>query len=300
MSLATDLSLAPLPVSPEDFETIISTFAREKRSTSVVTSMVAAVNHFHRLFGFPPPAQHPRVQLTLKGIQRAYSRPAEQTLPLSPSMIQAAIHLLGTDLYRTTNFSVSVLRWRTVAAMAFSFSSLARYSCMTRLKLHHITFYEDGLMVTFPSSKTDQLRQGKPVFVSRIRGSPFCPVMLMKAYTLRLQFEAFKGHAFPFLGFLFPAIRQQREVSTLQNKAFSPQAALKAFRELLEEIGLSNPKSFSLHSGRRGGATAAAMNGCDFLSIKRQGRWKSDTCPQLYIDEAHMRKNNFSMYLGLM
>ena len=215
-------------------------------------------------------------------------------------MVLAAVNLLGEDLFRTADFTQSVLRWRSVAALAFSFASLARYSCMSRLKMHHITFYEDGLMVTFPSSKTDQLNRGVTVFVARVRGSPFCPVLLMKAYTLRLQFEAFKGNALPFLGFLFPAIRQSRGLSMLQPTAFTAQAALKAFQEILSEAGVQNPNSFSLHSGRRGGATEAAMNGCDFLSIKPQGRWKSDSCPQLYIDEAHMRKNNFSMYLGLM
>ena len=214
--------------------------------------------------------------------------------------MKSAIRLLGEDLFLTTNFSSSVLRWRTVAALTLSFTSLGRYSCLAKLKMHHITFYEDGLMVTFPSSKTDQLRQGQTVFVARVRGSPFCPVLLMKAYTLRLQFEAFKAHSLPFLGFLFPAIRQQRGISILQPTSFSAQAALKAFRELLGELGIQNPGAFSLHSGRRGGATAAAMNGCDFLSIKRQGRWKSDACPQIYIDEANMRKNNFSMFLGLM
>ena len=154
-------------------------------------------------------------------------------------------------------------------------------------------------MTTFPSSKTDQLQQGQQVFVTRVRGSPYCPVLLMKAYTLRLQFEAFKRNHH-FSGHLFPALRHQGGVSLLRDTPFSQQGALSAFRSLLEDMGVPNPRAFSLHSGRRGGATTAAMNGCDFLSIKRQGRWRSDACPQLYIDEANMRRNNFSMFLGLI
>ena len=300
VSLSTDRGFPPLPSAPAHFEAVISAFASEKRSTSVVSAMVAAVNHFHQLAGYEPPSHCPRVKLTLRGITRAFSRPVEHTMPLSPDMVKAAMQLLGDDLFRTTGFSVPLLRWRTVTALVLSFVSLGRYNCLSKLRVTHLFFYEDGLLVNFPSSKTDQLRQGQPVFIGRIAGSAFCPVLLLKAYTLRIQYEAFRQNALPFSGFLFPAIRSQRGVSILLTSAFSSQAALKAFRDLLEDLGVTNPRSFTLHSGRRGGATAAAMNGCDFLSIKRQGRWRSDACPQLYIDEANMRRNNFTSFLGLM
>ena len=300
VSLALDRGYPPLPIDPVHFETVISAFATEKKSTSVVSSMVAAVNHFHQLAGFQPPSNHPRVKLTLRGITRAYSKPVEHTMPLSSDIIKAGIQLLGEDLLRTSGFTVSVLRWRTISAMVLSFVSLGRYNCLSKLRMHDLFFCEDGVLITFPSSKTDQLRQGQPVFVARIRGSLFCPVLLIKAYTLRLQYEAFLQDKLPFIDHLFPAIRSRRGIAILLSSAFSSQAALKAFRDLLEEMGVPNPGAFSLHSGRRGGATAAAMNGCDFLSIKRQGRWRSDACPQLYIDEANMRRNNFSLYLGLM
>ena len=300
VSLALDRSFPPLPIDPLHFEAVISAFAAEKKSTSVVSAMVAAVNHFHQLAGYPSPSLHPRVKLTLRGITRAYAKPVEHTMPLSSDMVKAGVTLLGDDLFRTSGFSESILRWRTITAMVLSFASLGRYNCLSKLRMGDLFFYEDGVLITFPSSKTDQLGQGQPVFVARIRGSPFCPVLLLKAYTLRIQYEAFLQGQLPFLGHLFPAIRCRNGIAVFLGSAFSAQAALKAFRDLLGEMGVQNPKSFSLHSGRRGGATAAAMNGCDFLSIKRQGRWRSDACPQLYIDEANMRRNNFSSYLGLM
>ena len=122
---------------------------------------------------------------------------------------------------------------------------------------------------------------------------------MLKAYTLRLHFEAFQLGSFPFDGFLFPGLRRIRGRTVLTRLAFSRQGATKALRDLLSEIGTPDPTAFTLHSGRRGGATFAAMNGCDFLSLKRQGRWRSDSSPQLYIDEALTRNNNFTSYLGL-
>ncbi len=44
---------------------------------------------------------------------------------------------------------------------------------------------------------------------------------------------------------------------------------------MLSELGY-DPALFSLHSFRRGGATAAYKQGVDVLDIKRHGSWKSD------------------------
>ena len=261
--------------------------------------MAAAENHFHELAGFAAPSASRRARLTLRGIQRSFARPAKQALPFSPCLIKAATAQLGDDLLRTSHFQQSVAIWRTVTAMAFSFSTLARFNCMTKIKLRHIQFFEDGAQIFFPSSKTDQLGLGQYVFLNRIPNSHFCPVLLLKAYTLRLHFKAFLSGSFPFEGFLFPGLRRIRGRSVLTRLAFSRQGATKALRDLLSELGVPNPRAYTLHSGRRGGATFAAMNGCDFLSLKRQGRWRSDSSPQIYIDEALMRNNHFTSYLGL-
>ena len=183
--------------------------------------------------------------------------------------------------------------------MVFSFTSLARFDCASRLRISHLHFQEHGLEVHFTSSKTDQTKKGEFVFIGRIPNSPFCPVLFMKAYHIRLNWEAFSLNSFPFTGFVFPALRRSGTAMRLLASPASRQAACKAFRDVLESLGVPDPSLFTLHSGRRGGATAAAMNGCSFLSIKRQGRWKSDSCPQRYIDDATSRKNNFSRFLGL-
>ena len=288
-----------MPVSPWDFEAIISSYAMSTRSTALVDEMTAAVNHFHGLAGYPSPSSSRRARLTLRGIGRAFAKPRRQALPLSPCLVKAATATLGDDLVRTTGFEKSVTLWRTVVCMAFSFSTLARFDCMTKVRIHHIHFYMDGASIFFPHSKTDQLGRGQMVFLNRLEGSHFCPVLLLKAYTLRLQFAAFTTNTFPFTGFLFPALRRIRGETQLTRLAFSRQGATKALRDLLSDLGTPDPSAFTLHSGRRGGATFAAMNGCDFLSLKRQGRWRSDASPQTYIDEALMRNNNFTSFLGL-
>jgi hypothetical protein len=48
-----------------------------------------------------------------------------------------------------------------------------------------------------------------------------------------------------------------------------------ALGQMLTALGL-DPSLYSLHSFRRGGATAAYQGGVDVLDIKRHGTWSSD------------------------
>jgi len=50
----------------------------------------------------------------------------------------------------------------------------------------------------------------------------------------------------------------------------------KLFNALLTDLGY-NLSQYSLHSLRRGGATAAYQAGADFLNIQRHGTWSSDS-----------------------
>ena len=298
VSIALAFRMQPLPVSAENFEVILQHYAESKQSVHLTNSMIAAVTHAHAVAGWTLDWS-PRLKLLLRGVARRYTRPAVQSLPLSASIVAGAIDLLEQDHLRTRDFGKPVLLWRSVAAMVLSYSSLARFDCMTKLTMSHLQFYPEKLQIFFPSSKTDQLGRGELVFVGRIPGSLHCPVLFLKAYTLRLQWEAFCMGSFPHEGPLFPSLRPSNGQVRLLPTPFSRQGATKAFRETLGAMGVPDPSLFTLHSGRRGGATAAAMNGCTFLSIKRQGRWKSDSCPQRYIDEATTRMNDFSRFLGL-
>ena len=191
-----------------------------------------------------------------------------------------------------------------VTASRRSFTALARFHCLTNIKTTDVVFINGGVQLTFWNTKTDHLNQGQSVFLSAVN-SYACPVSFIRAYLFRLNWEAFKGGFFPFVGPLFPALTTARTVGgetvSLQRDAtpFSKQAALLGMRHHLRHLNILDADSFTLHSGRRGGATQAALNGCDFLAIKRQGRWASDACPQMYIDDAANLQSNFTSFLGL-
>ena len=298
--LAASRGFVCLPVDARHCEVILSDFASETKSVSSTQKMVAAVSFFHRLHNFQPPLSTARGRLVLRGITRAFSKPVRRAPPLTPDIVKTAIYYqIGSDLDRSANFAVPLLTWRTVAQLVLSFSALARYHCLTNIFVTDVVFINSGVQLTFWNTKTDVLNQGQKVFVSPVPNSFACPVRFLAAYMFRLNWEAF-----PYVGPLFPGLtapQGARGFSSLppNPRAFSKQGATLAMRRHLMHIGVPNASSFTLHSGRRGGATQAALGGCDFLAIKRQGRWASDSCPQMYIDEAATLQSNFSSFLGL-
>ena len=298
-ALASARGYPCLPVSTAHFEQLLSDFAASSKSASSSQKLVAAVSFFHRYYGFEPPATAARGRLILRGITRTFTRPVQRAPPLTPEIIRAAVyHQIGSDLQLLSNFVVPLSTWRTVAQLVLSFSTLARFHCLANISVKDMIFINGGAHLTFWHTKTDALNQGQSVFIAGTT-SFACPVRFLQAYVYRLNWEACLGGFFPFSGPLFPALVAGSPSLRPDAAAFSKQAATISMRHHLLHLGVPNAESFTLHSGRRGGATQAAIAGCDFLTIKRQGRWASDSCPQMYIDDAATMQSNFTSFLGL-
>jgi hypothetical protein len=54
-------------------------------------------------------------------------------------------------------------------------------------------------------------------------------------------------------------------------------------KKLMTLLGY-DAKLYGEHSGKRGGATAAANNGATDKQLKRLGGWRSDAMPAKYVD----------------
>ena len=271
--------------------------------------MISAVSFAHTLNGFSSPSTDPAFSLVLKGIKKKTFVPPKRALPFTTLTVKQLVEgLIGEDMERDSFYNVELIDWRTAAQSVLCFSALARFDCLTKLNPSHLVFGDAALIIHFPRSKTDQLGEGNDVSVHR-SGGDFCPVRFMESYLRRLSWEyqleapsrAYTGPLFPALTVRKIATRFGDAVTSLpvNPSAFSRSAATIALRKGLEKTGIANAAAFTLHSGRRGGASAAVAAGCDMLTLKRQGRWKSDSCPQLYVDNHVSINLDFTKFLSM-
>ena len=131
----------------------------------------------------------------------------------------------------------------------------------------------------------------------------------MLKYLARLNWESDLAFGVtPYVGPLFPSLSTRSIVHDdvfytvqlpLTLSPFSYNAALKSLRKVLTVAGVHSPSSYGMHSPRRGGATEAFNSGCPFILVKRQGRWKSDSSPQMYIDSDLKAQALFTRFLDL-
>ena len=128
-------------------------------------------------------------------------------------------------------------------------------------------------------------RQGDWVSVAAQPGSSSCPVAFTRRYLSLLPYDS---------GFIMPSLKNSIPDPTSPLK-FS--TALRDLRSVLTSIGI-DPTGYGEHSGRRGGTTAAAAKGASIDELMIQGRWRSETMPRLYTDNALKCKRKFARRLA--
>ena len=114
------------------------------------------------------------------------------------------------------------------------------------------------LFIFVEKSKTDQERRGHTVVVGPAEDKSICPVTWYKRWLKKRRPES---------EFLFHQAASAQGLSTS-----TPCGRVKL---LVEAIGLDSDL-FGSHSGRSGGATAAAAAGVELRLIKKHGNWRSD------------------------
>jgi hypothetical protein len=136
-----------------------------------------------------------------------------------------------------------------------------------------ITVSNLGLHIRLRWTKTLQAAtQPQFIPVAAIPGSPLCPVAAYSAMVASVPVVSSKS---PLL--LTPTDTGDLQVVTIPMLA-------KQLRQLLHHIGIP-PNKYSLHSLRRGGATACFQSGVPVDSIRGHGTWASD-CVWSYLQSS--------------
>lgn len=169
--------------------------------------------------------------------------------------------LLGR-IYRHLRRSATSTWRRDWAFFLLGFIGFFRAQELASLRWSDLDFSDPrGVIIKLRQSKTDRFGSGAQVLLAHGTRHRFCPVQAL-------------AHLPQQSPFVFPGPNNHQSISTSTMRT--------RLRSTLSDIlPRRQARHYSLHSLRRGGATAAAQLRVPLRLIKSHGRWRSDTV-QLY------------------
>lgn len=232
---------------------------------------LTALSQWHAHQGFLDPASTPTVRKTLLGIGRTHGKPKKKAKALPIEDLERIVeHLTNVDTLKAK---------RDNALLQIGYFGGYRRSELVGLTLPCIAWEQNGLVITLPRSKTDQLGQGV------VKAIPYGDGSCCPATALRTWLDAAAITAGP----IFRSITKWGEIGQDALHEASVNAVLEGCANLVK---LDYVPQLSSHSLRRGMATSAHRAGADFQDIKRQGGWRHDGTVQGYIEEAGLFQEN--------
>lgn len=272
----------------------LSLRASHCQSVSMVEKLHAAISYEHKIRFMNSPTEHPSLKLLMRAIRREYSQPRNPVLPLELAHLQQMnLHL------ETTDEKNNLVLWRTVWRMNISFYTLCRFSELNCLTTDDLSFLETPsphVRIRIKKSKTDQEGVGDTKYLYPVSSDVLlCPVRLTKSYLARLAYPAKDK---PYVGHLQPRVQQCSKLNAqipISHQTVCYTNSLEDGKKLLSELGIQG--RFGEHSGRRGGATAAACNGASIENIQSLGNWKSSNSAIKYVAQDLTQKEKISRLL---
>ena len=147
----------------------------------------------------------------------------------------------------------------------FAYSLLLRADEVTHISCAHIAEVEEGLKILIPTSKTDVMRGGQFIFLSKEN------TLLTDLFWRYLE----KGNlTLEHNNFLFPKLRFDTHTKELRvtNEMLTYDKYRNVIRKHMDNLGLDKAL-FGTHSCRSGGATTLAAQ-ADQYQLMLSGRWR--------------------------
>ena len=210
---------------------------------------------------------HPVLKRVLNGIRRL--RGEANTQERQPITRDILLHMLTlfdqSTLYGATMHSAFCLAFAgflRIGEFTWNTSDVDENFSSFFLTRRSVSFYDDYLQLTLPTSKTDPFRKGVTLTISASNDAA-CPLRSLRhLYTC------------------FPAKPSDPLFIPGQGQAMTRRLVTDTLRQTLKNLGYTG--HYSGHSFRRGAATWARQVGLSDDEIQLLGRWKSDAY-RLYI-----------------
>ena len=267
---------AAMPAAAETVALYITEMARRAK-VSTIARHLASIAQAHKEQGHESPTRAAVVQNVLRGIRRTKGTAPTQKAAAEIAVIRAMVEQLDTTLQGI----------RDRAILLVGFAGAFRRSELAGLTLDDIQFANDGLVITLPRSKTDQVGEGY------IKGIPYgstpatCPVRALRAWL-----DASGIRVGPLFRSVWKGGRRLRP-TPLNDRAIAEVVKRAA------AVAGYDPARISGHSLRAGLVTTAAAAGVDERTIMEQTGHKTTTMVRRYMRRGSLFRNNAAAKVGL-
>ncbi len=247
-------------------------------NTRTLTRRLTALRNWHQYQGFNDPTAHAAIRKTLVGIKNTHGQPKNKAAALTLDALTTMISSLK-DTKR-------LIDYRNSALLQLGFFGAFRRSELVDITWESVCFVKEGIEILISRSKTDQGGDGQICAIPSGEGL-LCPVTALIKWREQSQCES--GHVFCHI-----------KKGIVTNESIQPRQVNALIKNIAKSCNLADAENYSGHSLRRGFASEASRNNVPFSSIKRQGRWRSDSTVMGYIDEGkRFDQNAAGMMLNL-
>lgn len=280
----TEAGRTAYPCSAETLAEFVSHLCDLNLGPASIEQAVAAIRTQHRNLGYPHQPDTSAARMVLRSHRRNRADSGKRTKQAPPIVLDTLRAMISaTD-------ATTVLGLRDRALLVLGFALMGRRSELAALDITDVTETPDGLEVLIRKSKTDQDALGEVVAIPRGTHPDTDPVRVLRAWLAALAEHGVDE------GRLLRSVNRWGHLAD----SISEDGINKAVRAAAERAGLPNPGTYSAHSLRAGGATAAYKAGAPISQITRHGRW-ADGSPTVnrYIRAADRWSDNAMRGVGL-
>jgi len=281
--------------------------ARKTKRLSTLERMLVTLSHRHRGAGLLSPTEDRDVRYTWKAIRKEMGLRKQKRASALP------LDILQRILFVQSQIAHPLLAIRNRALFAIGFFAGLRVSELADLRLEHLTWEREGLVILVPQSKADQMGEGReiaiPYAIGRIKSKeddllspPLCAPSLLKAWLVSFGLDypnargsvwrkhrRAQGHR-QRKNEEGQAVRSEKKMLFCEGEeesekalsALSANRITKLFKESLVAIGETR-ESYSVHSLRAGVATLLAVQGSEEREIQEHLRHKDPKQTRKYI-----------------
>ena len=170
---ASNHSLDVLLAAEQHVALYLQHVAETSNSRAATEEAGYALAWVHDLAGVASPTIGILVQTTLQELRRVLAKPVQKKEPITIKMLMPMVD----DL----NKNVTQANLRLTASCLLAFAGFLRFNKLVNVCCCDMSIGVDMLKICIPKSKTDQLRKGVEVVITRF-STPTCPVKMLEHY----------------------------------------------------------------------------------------------------------------------